>query len=100
MGNPPAMQETQEVQVQSLGQENPLEREVATCSSYSCLESPCGPWLDLAGYSPGVCEVSDTTKHAGMLNRHILKEIFFYLLLTLSWDDYFWTLWACMLNHV
>ena len=28
--NPPAIQETQEMQVQSLGQEDPLEKEMAT----------------------------------------------------------------------
>ena len=37
--NPPAMQETQETQVQSLGQEDPLEKGMATHSS-SCLENP------------------------------------------------------------
>ena len=31
--NPPAMQETQEIQVQSLGQEDPLEKEMAIHSS-------------------------------------------------------------------
>ena len=31
--NPPAKQETQEMWVQSLGQENPLEEEMATHSS-------------------------------------------------------------------
>ena len=31
--NPPAMQETQETWVQSLGQEDPLEEEMATHSS-------------------------------------------------------------------
>ena len=30
--NPPAMQETQETQVRSLGQEDPLEKEMATHS--------------------------------------------------------------------
>ena len=30
--NPPAMQETQEIQVRSLGQEDPLEKEKATHS--------------------------------------------------------------------
>ena len=34
--NPPAMQETQ---VRSLGQENPLEKRMATHSKYSCLGS-------------------------------------------------------------
>ena len=31
--NPSAMQETQEIQVQSLGQEGPLEKEMATHSN-------------------------------------------------------------------
>ena len=31
--NPPAMQETQEMQVQSMGQEDPLEKEMAIYSS-------------------------------------------------------------------
>ena len=39
--NLPAMQETQEVWVRSLGQEDPLEKEMATPSpQYSCLKSP------------------------------------------------------------
>ena len=43
------MQETQEMQVQSLGREDPLEEGVATHSSplqYSCLENPTdrGAW--------------------------------------------------------
>ena len=41
--NLPAMQETR---VQSLGWEDPLEKEVATHSGYSCLENPMdrGAW--------------------------------------------------------
>ena len=31
--NPPTMQETQDIQVQSLGREDPLEEEMATHSS-------------------------------------------------------------------
>ena len=43
VNNRPAMQETQ---VQSLGREDPLEEEMATHSSYSCLENPMdrGAW--------------------------------------------------------
>ena len=38
--NPPAVQETQETGVQSLGREEPLEEEIATHSSiHSCLEN-------------------------------------------------------------
>ena len=41
------MQESQETGVWSLGWENPLEEEMATQSSYSCLEDPMerGAWL-------------------------------------------------------
>ena len=35
-----AIQETQEMWVWSLGQEDPLEGDIATHSSYSCLKSP------------------------------------------------------------
>ena len=40
------MQETQEKRVQFLGQEDPLEQEMATHSSISCLENPMdrGAW--------------------------------------------------------
>ena len=40
------MQETQGMQVQSLGQEDPLEEELATPLQYSCLENPMdrGAW--------------------------------------------------------
>ena len=43
--NLPGMQETQETQVQSLGQEDPLEKEMATLQ-YSCLKNPMdrGTW--------------------------------------------------------
>ena len=45
--NPPAMQEMQQTQVQSLGWEDPLEEEMATHSQYSCLGNPMdrGEWL-------------------------------------------------------
>ena len=38
--NPPAMQETQEMQVWSLGQEDSLEEEMANCSSIPALKIP------------------------------------------------------------
>ena len=40
------MQETEEMQVQSLGWEDPLEEEMATHSSILCLENPMdrGAW--------------------------------------------------------
>ena len=38
--NPAAMQETQEMRVQSLGREDPLKEEMVTHSQYSCLKIP------------------------------------------------------------
>ena len=38
--NLPAVQETQEMWVRSLGWEDPLEKEMATHSSISCLKNP------------------------------------------------------------
>ena len=56
------MQEMQESQVRSLNQEDPLEQELATCSSILCwriprTEEPSG-WQ-----SVGVTKESDMTKH-------------------------------------
>ena len=53
--NPPAVQETQEMWVQSLGWENPLEEEIL---QYSCLENPLDretwrlqfKWLQIVGF--------------------------------------------------
>ena len=60
MKNPPTMQEAQ---VPPLGQEDPLEGEMAT--QYTCLENPRdrGPWL---GRVRGVAK-SDTTKQLSIL---------------------------------
>ena len=44
--NPPAAQETQETGVQSLGQEDPLEKEMATCSSTLAWKTP---WVEEPG---------------------------------------------------
>jgi len=58
--NPPAMQDKQERQVRSLGQEDPLEKGMATHSSILAWRIP---WTeDLAGYSPWGHKESDTTE--------------------------------------
>ena len=44
--NLPAMQETQETRVQSLGREDPLEEEMATCSSILAWKTP---WTEEPG---------------------------------------------------
>ena len=60
--NPPVTQETQETWVQSLGWEDPLEKEMATCSSILALK-PHGQ-RSLEGHSPWDRKEWDTTKHA------------------------------------
>ena len=56
--NPPAMQETHEMRVQSLGWEDPLEKEAATCSSI--LGWKIQELRSLVGYSSKDCKESDT----------------------------------------
>ena len=51
--NLPAMQETR---VQFLGWEDPLEKEMATHSSISCLENPMDRGVWQATYSPWGCK--------------------------------------------
>ena len=57
VNNLPAMWETQ---VQSLGQEDPLEKEMATCSTIFAWESHGQG--SLVGYSPWGCKESDMTE--------------------------------------
>ena len=57
--NPPAMQEMQEMWVQSLGWEDPLEKEMET--PVFLPEKPHG-WRRLVGYSPWGCKESDMTE--------------------------------------
>ena len=49
-----------ETQVQSLGQEDPLEKEMAT--HFSTLAWKIHGWRSLVGYSPWGCKESDTTE--------------------------------------
>ena len=46
--NLPAMQETQEMWVQSLGWENPLEKEMATHSSILAMDNPKRSLVDFS----------------------------------------------------
>ena len=63
----PAMQETQ---VQSLGWEDPLEREKATHSSTLAWKIP---WMEDPGRLPHGLKESDTTKRLHFLTRNYLK---------------------------
>ena len=61
--NPPAVQEPLEVQVWSLGQEDPLEEGMATHSSILAWRIPPGQ-RSLAHYSPWSCKELDMTEAA------------------------------------
>ena len=66
--NPPAMQEAQETRVQYLGQEDPLEKEMATHSWF--LPEKSHGLKSLAGYSAKGRKEPDRTKHT---HTHISK---------------------------
>ena len=53
------MQETQEMQALSLGQEDPLEKEMATCSSILTWRIP---WTEEPGGLHGVAKESDAAE--------------------------------------
>ena len=57
VNSPPPMQETQEMLVQSLGWENPLEQGMATTPVFLPRESHAQ--RSLVGYSPQGCKQSD-----------------------------------------
>ena len=57
--NLPAMQETQETRIPSLGQKNPREEEIATHSRIPAWKIP---WTSLVGSSPKGCKESDVTE--------------------------------------
>ena len=58
------MQEVQETRVWPLGQEDPLEEDMATHSSILAWKIP---WTEeLGGYSPWGCKESDTAEHTRM----------------------------------
>ena len=63
--NLPPVQETQEMQVPSLGQEDPLEEGMATHSSILAGKSP---WTEELGrlYSPWDRKESNMTEHANI----------------------------------
>ena len=58
--NPPATQETQEMPIRSLSQENPLEKDMATHSSILAWKKSHGQ-RSLVGYNPKGCKEFDIT---------------------------------------
>ena len=64
------MHESREMWVWSLGQEDHLEKEMATHSSILAWEIP---WTEeLGGYSPWGCEELDTTEQLNNNNKSLL----------------------------
>ena len=64
--NPPVIQETWKTWVQSLGQEDPLEKEMATPLQHSCLENPMdrGAWqATVHGVTKSWTQLSDQHTH-------------------------------------
>ena len=87
--NLPAMQETQEMRVWSLGWEDPLEKEMAIHSTILTWKTP---WAEEPGrLESKVSQESDMTKHAGTIDRCILLMAVFpdYCLLTLPFHFLF-----------
>ena len=64
----PAMQETW---VQSLGREDPLEKEMATHSQYSCLENPMDAeawWATVHGVAESQTRLSDFSSSSSSID--------------------------------
>ena len=73
------MQEPQETQVWSLGQEDPLEKEVAICSSILAWKIP---WTQrsLAGYGPRGHKGSDTTEQLSAHTQYVVQDSHYIIL--------------------
>ena len=72
VNNPPAMQETQESQVLSLGWEDPLKKEMAIHSSILAWEVP---WMKEPGGLQSIrLRESGTTEHAHAFREHTLLK--------------------------
>ena len=71
--NPPAIQETQETKVRSLGWEDPLEKEKATHSSILAWEIP---WTEESSrpHSQWGRKESDTTEQLSTRNKELTRE--------------------------
>ena len=67
------MQETQEMQVQSLGQEEPLEEKMATHSSILAWKIPCTESLEATVH--GITESDMTETHTGARAIHICFRV-------------------------
>ena len=75
--NSPAMQETQEIQVQSLDQEDPLQEGTGNPLQYSCLENPMdrGGWrATVHGVTESQTQLEQLSTHTRIWQQEIQKE--------------------------
>ena len=78
------MQETQEIQVQSLGWEDPLEKEMATHSSIPTRKTP---WTEEpGGLQTMKSQELDMTEHGAFHPKNRGVHIFFKCIWTFLWD--------------
>ena len=74
--NPPAMKDPQETRVWSLGQEDPLEEEMAIFPAPIFLPGKSHGQRSLVGYSPWDCKKLDMTEHTqNKLNHRIQQNV-------------------------
>ena len=66
------MQETEEMRVQSLGEEDPLEQEMANSLQYSCLENP----RDGGAWWAAVCGVAQGRTRLKRLSSSSSSSVF------------------------
>ena len=74
--NPPAMQETR---VQSLGQEDPLEKGMATPLQHSCLENPMDRgawWATVNGVAKSRTRLSNKDFHTSVCDLNKIVNLF------------------------
>ena len=89
--NPPAVQETQEMWVCSLNQEDPLEKEMETPSKYSCLGNPMDRgawWATVHGVTKSRTQLSTGHTQTIFCPLLLLDSLFFLktILVTLQID--------------
>ena len=75
--NLPAMQKTQEIWVLSLDWKDPLDKEMATHSSISCLKNPMDRgawWATVPGVTKSQTQLSDYLLNPGVFKTLCLKD--------------------------
>ena len=89
--NLPAMQETQETQVQFLGQEDPLEKENDNPLQYSCLENP----MDRGAWQATVHGVTKSQPRLKQMNTVCISDVGVYVWGVYKWCVYVWGVYVC-----